>query len=78
MESSQSQLKRHPPLRPSLFQTERLFRYPHPLHLLRHPAIVEKSEAVDYETEGCLSFPEMNGEVMRHKWIKVNQMAQNS
>ena len=32
------------------------------------------SQGVDYEVEGCLSFPEMNGEVMRHKWIKVEAL----
>ena len=42
--------------------------------VLLNPVIVGKSEGVDYEVEGCLSFPEMNGEVMRHKWVKVEAM----
>jgi peptide deformylase len=36
-----------------------------------NPVITEFSEATDVETEGCLSFPDMNGEVQRSKWIKV-------
>mmetsp|Transcript_6710 Transcript_6710/g.7280 ORF Transcript_6710/g.7280 Transcript_6710/m.7280 type:complete len:258 (+) Transcript_6710:88-861(+) len=40
-----------------------------------NPKIIEFSEAQDNETEGCLSFPGMNGEVIRSKWIKVE--AQN-
>ena len=40
-----------------------------------NPKIVEFSEAKDVETEGCLSFPGMNGDVERSKWIKVQ--AQN-
>jgi len=38
---------------------------------LINPKIVEKSESTDVETEACLSFPEMQGKVRRHKWIKV-------
>lgn len=40
-----------------------------------NPKIVDFSEAKDIENEGCLSFPGMNGEVQRSKWIKVE--AQN-
>ena len=40
-----------------------------------NPKIVEYSEAKDTEQEGCLSFPKMNGDVIRSKWIKVQ--AQN-
>ena len=40
-----------------------------------NPKIVEFSEAKDVEIEGCLSFPGMNGDVERSKWIKVE--AQN-
>ena len=36
-----------------------------------NPRIVEFSDAKDLETEGCLSFPGMNGLVERSKWIKV-------
>lgn len=39
--------------------------------VLVNPIITEFSEATDVETEGCLSFPSMNGEVQRSKWIKV-------
>lgn len=40
-----------------------------------NPKIVEFSEASDVEEEGCLSFPDMGGDVERSKWIKVE--AQN-
>lgn len=43
---------------------------------LVNPKIVEFSDAKDVETEGCLSFPGMNGDVERSKWIKVE--AQNT
>ena len=36
-----------------------------------NPRIVEFSETTDLESEGCLSFPKMNGMVQRSKWIKV-------
>lgn len=36
-----------------------------------NPKIVEFSDAKDDATEGCLSFPDMSGEVRRSKWIKV-------
>ena len=36
-----------------------------------NPCIVDFSEGTDVEKEGCLSFPDMNGEVERSKWIKV-------
>lgn len=39
--------------------------------ILVNPKIVEYSGAFDVETEGCLSFPEMSGDVERFKWIKV-------
>jgi peptide deformylase len=39
--------------------------------ILVNPTIVESSEASDIETEGCLSFPDMSGDVTRSKWIKV-------
>lgn len=40
-----------------------------------NPKIVEYSDAKDIETEGCLSFPDMDGDVQRSKWIKIE--AQN-
>ena len=36
-----------------------------------NPRIVSYSEGTDVETEGCLSFPDMSGDVERSKWIKV-------
>ena len=39
--------------------------------ILVNPKIVEFSEAKGEDMEGCLSFPQMNGEVNRSKWIKV-------
>lgn len=36
-----------------------------------NPKIVEYSDASDTESEGCLSFPDMDGPVKRSKWIKV-------
>eukprot|EP00970_Alexandrium_tamarense_P002508 scaffold358_cov207-Alexandrium_tamarense.AAC.38 len=43
--------------------------------IMVNPKIVEFSSATDIEQEGCLSFPEMGGDVQRSKWIKVE--AQN-
>eukprot|EP00979_Chaetoceros_neogracilis_P018151 scaffold10555_cov228-Chaetoceros_neogracile.AAC.3 len=45
--------------------------------IMVNPKIVEFSEAVDVETEGCLSFPGMNADVERSKWIKVEAMKLN-
>lgn len=42
--------------------------------ILVNPTIVEFSDAKDEEIEGCLSFPDMNGEVIRSKWIKVEAL----
>jgi len=42
--------------------------------ILVNPRIVEYSSARDEEIEGCLSFPDMQGEVIRSKWIKVEAM----
>jgi len=39
--------------------------------ILVNPRIVEYSNAEDEQIEGCLSFPDMQGEVIRSKWIKV-------
>jgi peptide deformylase len=36
-----------------------------------NPSITGLSEATEMGEEGCLSFPDMGGEVDRHKWIKV-------
>lgn len=40
--------------------------------ILVNPKIVEYSDAKDSATEGCLSFPDMQGDVVRSKWIKVH------
>lgn len=40
--------------------------------ILVNPKIVEYSSGKDEATEGCLSFPDMQGEVIRSKWIKVH------
>ena len=42
-----------------------------------NPKIVEFSEAKDVENEGCLSFPDMRGDVERSKWIKVREKKLN-
>lgn len=42
--------------------------------VLVNPKIVEYSKGADTSTEGCLSFPGMNGEVTRSKWIKIEAM----
>lgn len=39
-----------------------------------NPKIVEYSKASDIMGEGCLSFPSMDGDVQRSKWIKVEAM----
>lgn len=43
--------------------------------VLVNPCIVDSSEGTDVEREGCLSFPGMNGEVERSKWIKVEALS---
>ena len=39
-----------------------------------NPKIVEFSDATDVDFEGCLSFPDMGGDVERSKWIKVEAL----
>lgn len=39
-----------------------------------NPQIVEYSDSSDVENEGCLSFPNMRGDVERSKWIKVEAL----
>lgn len=39
-----------------------------------NPKIIEFSEATDVENEGCLSFPDMRGDVRRSKRIKVEAL----
>jgi len=38
---------------------------------LINPKIVAESDGTDVDVEACLSFPDMQGKVRRHKWIKV-------
>jgi len=42
--------------------------------VLINPHIIEMSDAKTIETEGCLSFPDMDGKVERSKWIKVEAL----
>ena len=42
--------------------------------ILLNPRITESSEGTDVETEACLSFPDMSGDVERPKWIKVEAL----
>jgi peptide deformylase len=42
--------------------------------IMVNPIITEFSEAKGIETEGCLSFPDMTGDVERPKWIKVESI----
>ena len=39
--------------------------------ILVNPKIVTKSDDTDVKEEGCLSFPQIYGEVVRHKEIEV-------
>mmetsp|Transcript_36476 Transcript_36476/g.44588 ORF Transcript_36476/g.44588 Transcript_36476/m.44588 type:complete len:254 (-) Transcript_36476:170-931(-) len=43
--------------------------------VLVNPRIVTFSDGRDVDIEGCLSFPDMNGDVERSKWIKVEAMS---
>ena len=38
---------------------------------LVNPVIISKSEEMTTATEGCLSFPQLQGRVQRHQWIEV-------
>lgn len=42
--------------------------------ILVNPQVVETSSGRDTDVEGCLSFPGMQGDVERHKWIKVEAL----
>lgn len=39
-----------------------------------NPRIVESSEATEVLGEACLSFPDMDGDVLRPKWVKVEAL----
>jgi peptide deformylase len=45
--------------------------------IMVNPKIVAYSDAISLEQEGCLSFPGMNGDVERSKWIKVEAQKLN-
>eukprot|EP00549_Striatella_unipunctata_P017276 CAMPEP_0118674106 /NCGR_PEP_ID=MMETSP0800-20121206/702_1 /TAXON_ID=210618 ORGANISM="Striatella unipunctata, Strain CCMP2910" /NCGR_SAMPLE_ID=MMETSP0800 /ASSEMBLY_ACC=CAM_ASM_000638 /LENGTH=193 /DNA_ID=CAMNT_0006569261 /DNA_START=302 /DNA_END=883 /DNA_ORIENTATION=- len=42
--------------------------------VLVNPKIVATSDGKDVMGEACLSFPDMNGDVERHKWIRVEAL----
>lgn len=42
--------------------------------ILVNPSIIAKSEDTDSREEGCLSFPQINGDVIRSTWIEVEYM----
>ena len=42
--------------------------------VLVNPKIVGYSDATDVAGEACLSFPDMDGEVQRSKWVKVEAL----
>jgi peptide deformylase len=42
--------------------------------IMVNPVIVERSEATEIGVEGCLSFPDMSGDVDREKWVKVEAL----
>lgn len=39
--------------------------------VLINPSIVDRSSEIDMLEEGCLSFPQIHGQVRRHVWVKV-------
>lgn len=39
--------------------------------ILVNPSIVERSSETDLMEEGCLSFPQIHGQVRRHVWVRV-------
>ena len=43
--------------------------------MLCNPVIVEMSDKTDVKEEGCLSFPQINGDVTRSIWIDVEVSA---
>jgi peptide deformylase len=43
--------------------------------IMINPTITEFSTATDVDVEGCLSFPNMKGDVSRAKWIKVEAIS---
>mmetsp|Transcript_14432 Transcript_14432/g.43739 ORF Transcript_14432/g.43739 Transcript_14432/m.43739 type:complete len:258 (-) Transcript_14432:501-1274(-) len=42
--------------------------------ILINPRIVATSAKTDVDAEGCLSFPGLQGDVERHRWIKVEAL----
>jgi peptide deformylase len=39
--------------------------------VLVNPVITAKSEETNLREEGCLSFPQINGDVQRYEWVEV-------
>jgi len=39
--------------------------------VLVNPVITARSEETDVREEGCLSFPQIYGKVVRHKWVEI-------
>jgi len=42
--------------------------------IMINPKIVKASDGTSVENEGCLSFPDMRGNVKRPKWVKIEAM----
>ena len=40
--------------------------------ILVNPKVIDQSVETDLEEEGCLSFPLIQGQVYRHKWISID------
>jgi len=39
--------------------------------VLVNPVIIARSEETNLKEEGCLSFPQINGDVQRHLWVEI-------
>lgn len=39
--------------------------------ILANPVIVGRSDVMALREEGCLSFPMINGKILRHEWIEI-------
>lgn len=50
-------------------------RYPHAPHMtptvLINPQVVNQSQTMDIDWEGCLTIPGLRGQVPRHRWVEV-------
>jgi len=45
--------------------------------ILVNPQIIQKSDEMNVDVEGCLSLPWVEGEVKRHNWVKVRYLDEN-